>query len=328
MIGTKAPSASQTGSPIYKEYTERLLKAGAAYFCDCDPGDLEERRKASLARGEKPRYDGRCRDRGLAAAPNRAVRFKTPKIGTTLWQDQIKGHIAFENQELDDLVIRRADGIPTYNLAVVVDDITMDGHPHHPGGRPHQQHPPADPDLPGLKRAAPLFGHMPLMLGKDRTKLSKRHGALPVLSYRDRGILPHTLNNYLARLGWSHGDQEIFSREELIEYFSLQQVGKAPGVHDDEKLLWLNSHYLKTSDDRDLARELVPFLATAGDRLTLILITWPGWPPPSRPGPRPWWRWPRPRGFTSRTPGLTKRRAPKNFSLRRPPPCCAVPCRP
>ena len=250
--------------PIYNEFTERLLATGAAYFCDCDPQDLEERRKAALARGDKPRYDGRCRDRGLAAAPNRAVRFKTPKTGTTFWQDQIKGHIAFENQELDDLVIRRADGIPTYNLAVVVDDITMEV-THIIRGDDHISNTPRQILIyQALGATPPLFGHMPLMLGKDRTKLSKRHGALPVLAYRDRGILPHTLNNYLARLGWSHGDQEIFSREELIEYFSLHQVGKAPGVHDDEKLLWLNSHYIKTSDDHDLARELIPFLAPLG----------------------------------------------------------------
>jgi glutamyl-tRNA synthetase len=249
---------------IYNDYTNRLLEAGAAYHCDCDPEDLEERRKTALARGDKPRYDGRCRDRGLGPAPNRAVRFKTPQTGTTHWEDQIKGHIAFENQELDDLVIRRADGIPTYNLAVVVDDITMNVS-HIIRGDDHISNTPRQILIyQALDAAIPLFGHMPLMLGKDRTKLSKRHGALPVLSYRDRGILPHTLNNYLARLGWSHGDQEIFSREELISYFSLHQVGKAPGVHDDEKLLWLNSHYLKTSDDHELARELLPFLAPLG----------------------------------------------------------------
>jgi glutamyl-tRNA synthetase len=249
---------------IYNDYTNRLLDAGAAYHCDCDPEDLEERRKTALARGDKPRYDGRCRDRGLGPAPNRAVRFKTPQTGTTHWEDQIKGHIAFENQELDDLVIRRADGIPTYNLAVVVDDITMNVS-HIIRGDDHISNTPRQILIyQALDAAIPLFGHMPLMLGKDRTKLSKRHGALPVLSYQDRGILPHTLNNYLARLGWSHGDQEIFSREELISYFSLHQVGKAPGVHDDEKLLWLNSHYLKTSDDHELARELLPFLAPLG----------------------------------------------------------------
>jgi glutamyl-tRNA synthetase len=147
---------------------------------------------------------------------------------------------------------------------VVVDDITMKV-THIIRGDDHISNTPRQILIyQALKAAPPLFGHMPLMLGKDRTKLSKRHGALPVLAYRDRGILSHTLNNYLARLGWSHGDQEIFSQEELIQYFSLHQVGKAPGVHDDDKLLWLNSHYLKTSDDRDLARELTPFLAPLG----------------------------------------------------------------
>jgi glutamyl-tRNA synthetase len=246
---------------IYNDFVNQLLAAGHAYFCDCDPEDLEERRKSALAKGDKPRYDGRCRERGLAAGLNRAVRFKTPRLGTTCWQDQIKGHIAFENQELDDLVIRRADGIPTYNLAVVVDDITM-AVTHIIRGDDHISNTPRQILIyQALDALPPLFGHMPLMLGKDRTKLSKRHGALPVLAYRDRGILAHTLNNYLARLGWSHGDQEIFSREELIEYFSLHQVGKAPGVHDDDKLLWLNSHYIKTSEDRDLAGLLLPFLA-------------------------------------------------------------------
>lgn len=249
---------------LYREYTDKLVKAGSAYYCDCDPEDLEERRQKALARGEKPRYGGRCRERGLGPGPRRAVRFKTPQTGVTGWQDQIKGHIVFENQELDDLVILRADGIPTYNLAVVVDDLTM-AVSHIIRGDDHISNTPRQLLIyQALGAAPPLLGHMPLMLGKDRTKLSKRHGALPVLAYRERGILPHTLNNYLARLGWSHGDQEIFSREELIEYFSLDHVGKAPGIHDDEKLLWLNSHYLKTSDDRDLARELAPFLARLG----------------------------------------------------------------
>jgi glutamyl-tRNA synthetase len=249
---------------IYNDFVKRLLAKGRAYYCDCDPEDLEERRKKALARGEKPRYDGRCRDRDLPAGPKTAVRFKTPQTGTTHWEDQIKGHIAFENQELDDLVIRRADGIPTYNLAVVVDDITMNV-THIIRGDDHISNTPRQILIyQALGEAIPLFGHMPLMLGKDRAKRSKRHGAMPVLAYRDRGILSHTLNNYLARLGWSHGDQEIFSREELIRYFSLEHVGKAPGVHDDEKLLWLNSHYLKTSDDRELAKELLPFLAPLG----------------------------------------------------------------
>ncbi len=250
--------------PLYHEFTTRLLEAALVYCCDCDPEDLEERRQKALARGEKPRYDGRCRERGLGRSPGRAVRFKTPQIGVTCWEDQIKGHIAFENRELDDLVIMRGDGVPTYNLAVVVDDITMDVS-HIIRGDDHISNTPRQILIyEALGVAPPLFAHMPLMLGKDRTKLAKRHGALSVLAYRDRGILPHTLNNYLARLGWSHGDQEIFTPEELIRYFSLHQVGKAPGIHDDEKLLWLNSHYLKAGDDHDLARMLLPFLALLG----------------------------------------------------------------
>jgi len=249
---------------LYNEYIDRLLAAGRAYYCDCDPEDLEERRQKALARGDKPRYDGRCRERGLSPAPNTAVRFKTPQSGTTHWQDQIKGHIAFENQELDDLVIMRADGIPTYNFAVVVDDITMQV-THIIRGDDHISNTPRQLLIyQALEAPPPLLGHMPLMLGKDRTKLSKRHGALPVLAYRDRGILPHALNNYLARLGWSYGDQEIFTREELIEYFTLEHVGKAPGIHDDEKLLWLNSHYLKITPDPELAQDLLPFLAPLG----------------------------------------------------------------
>ncbi len=249
---------------LYNEYIDRLLTAGAAYYCDCDPEELEVRRQKALDRGDKPRYNGHCRERGLSSGPNTAVRFNTPQTGTTFWHDQIKGHIAFENQELDDLVIMRADGIPTYNFAVVVDDITMKV-THIIRGDDHISNTPRQLLIyQALEAPPPLLGHMPLMLGKDRSKLSKRHGALPVLAYRDRGILPHTLNNYLARLGWSHGDQEIFTREELIQYFSLEHVGKAPGIHDDEKLLWLNSHYLKNTPDPELAQDLVPFLASLG----------------------------------------------------------------
>jgi|UniRef100_A0A7C5ALX0 glutamyl-tRNA synthetase len=250
--------------PLYREFVERLLAQGAAYYCDCQPRDPESLRQTALALGVSPKYDGRCRERGLGPGPGRAVRFKTPKTGTTHWQDLIKGPIAFDNQELDDLVILRRDGIPTYNLAVVVDDITMRV-THVIRGDDHISNTPRQLLIyQALKVAPPFFAHMPLMLSKDRTKLSKRRGALPVSEYRRLGYLPHTLINYLARLGWSHGDQEIFTREELIRYFSLEQVGKAPGVHDEEKLLWLNSHYLKTSRDEDLARELAPFLKDLG----------------------------------------------------------------
>jgi glutamyl-tRNA synthetase len=250
--------------PIYQEYVARLLDQGKAYYCDCPPQELEARRKEALARGEKPRYDGHCRDRGLKGGPNMAVRFKTSTSGVTHWDDQIKGPIAFDNQELDDLVLMRADGIPTYNFAVVVDDITMRvtqvirGEDHIPN-TPRQLL-----IYQALEAPPPLFGHMPLMLGKDRAKLSKRHGARSILLYRDQGFLPQALDNYLARLGWSHGDQEIFSREELIRYFSLEHVTKSPGVYDEEKLLWLNSHYIKEMPAPELARAVTPFLAQAG----------------------------------------------------------------
>jgi glutamyl-tRNA synthetase len=192
------------------------------------------------------------------------LRFKTPQRGTTVWQDGIKGAIAFENKELDDLVILRADGIPTYNFAVVVDDLTMDitqvirGDDHIPN-TPRQL---VIYQALGVK--PPQFAHMPLMLAKDRGKLSKRRGALPVLHYRRQGFLPHTLNNYLARLAWSHGDQEIFTPEELIRYFTLEHVGKSPGVHDEEKLLWLNGHYLKGESLPVLTGQLAPFLEDLG----------------------------------------------------------------
>ena len=249
---------------IYHDYIERLLQAGAAYACDCEPADLEARRQAALAQGKKPRYNGACRDKGLKQGPNTAVRFKTPHTGVTHWQDLIKGPIAFENQELDDLVLLRADGIPTYNFAVVVDDLTMEV-THIIRGDDHIPNTPRQLLIyAALNAAPPLFAHMPLMLGQDRSKLSKRHGALPILTYRERGFLAHTLINYLARLGWSHGDQEIFSLEELIRFFSLKQVGKAAGIFDEEKLLWLNGHYLKETPAPALAQTLVPYLAPLG----------------------------------------------------------------
>ena len=250
--------------PVYQDYAQRLLASGAAYWCDCDPEELKVRREAMLARGEKPRYDRHCRERNLAPGPRTALRFKTPLTGTTHWHDRIKGPLAFDNTELDDLVILRADGIPTYNFAVVVDDITM-GVTVVLRGDDHVPNTPRQLLIyEALQTEPPQFAHMPLMLGKDRGKLSKRHGALPILDYRRQGFLPHTLNNYLARVGWSHGDQEIFSPEELIRYFSLEHVGKSAGIFDMEKFLWLNSHYLKEMPDQDLGQALIPYLADIG----------------------------------------------------------------
>jgi glutamyl-tRNA synthetase len=260
----EGPYRQSARLPIYHDYINRLVASGAAYYCDCPPQDLEARRQAALARGAKPKYDGHCRERGLPGGPGTAVRFKTPPAGVTHWQDLIKGAIAFDNQELDDLVLQRADGIPTYNFAVVVDDITM-GVTHVIRGEDHIPNTPRQLLIyQALAVGPPHFAHMPLMLGKDRAKLSKRHGALPALAYREQGYLPHSLVNYLARLGWSHGDQEIFSQEELIRCFTLEHVTKSPGVYDEEKLQWLNSHYLKEMPAADLARALAPFLAPLG----------------------------------------------------------------
>lgn len=245
---------------IYHDYIQRLVGRGAAYYCNCPPQDLEARRQAALARGDKPKYDGHCRDLNLPAGPGSAVRFKTPQTGVTHWDDKIKGPIAFDNQELDDLVLQRADGIPTYNFAVVVDDLTM-GVTLVVRGEDHIPNTPRQLVIyEALGVAPPRFAHMPLMLGKDRAKLSKRHGAVSVTAYREQGYLPEALVNYLARLGWSHGDQEIFSRAELIRYFTLDHVTKSPGVFDEEKLQWLNSQYIKEMPPFELAGELTPFL--------------------------------------------------------------------
>ena len=250
--------------PIYREYIQRLLDQGAAYYCDCDPSDLERRRKEALARGDKPKYDGRCRDRGLKPGPNTAVRFKTSQEGATHWHDKGKGPICFDNRELDDLVIQRADGIPTYNFAVVVDDITM-GVTHIIRGEDHIPNTPRQILIyQALGAPLPEFAHMTVTLAPGGGKLSKRRGAIPILAYRDQGYLPQALVNYMVRLGWAHGDQEIFSREELIKYFSLEHMSKSPGVYDEEKLLWLNSHYIKETSLPELARLLQPFLEKEG----------------------------------------------------------------
>ena len=249
---------------LYREYIDRLLAKGAAYYCDCSPEDLKVRREAALARGDKPKYDGRCRSRGLKPGPDTVVRFHGPDTGVTRWDDLIKGPIAFDNQELDDLVVLRSDGIPTYNFAVVVDDLSM-GITQIIRGEDHIPNTPRQILIyQALGAELPRFAHMPLMLAPDRGKLSKRRGARSVLDYREQGFLSQSLCNYLARLGWSHGDQEIFTREELIQYFTLEHATTSPGVFDEEKLQWINSQHMKALPAAELARELTPFLARVG----------------------------------------------------------------
>jgi glutamyl-tRNA synthetase len=246
---------------IYREYLQKLLATGHAYYCECAAKDLEERRQAALATGRKPKYDGRCRDRGLGPGPNRVIRFRCPQSGTTVLNDLIKGPILFENTELDDLVLERSDGVPTYNFAVVIDDITMNI-THVIRGDDHVPNTPRQILIyQALEVPLPHFAHVPMILGQDRAKLSKRHGATSVMAYQEMGYLPEALINYLVRLGWSHGDQEIFSREELIATFSLENVGKSPSVFDPEKFLWLNAHYQRARSPESLVPLLRPFLA-------------------------------------------------------------------
>jgi len=245
---------------VYRKYIEILLEKGRAYYCDCSPEEVERKRKEAMAAGKKPKYDGKCRTRNLGPGPGRVVRFRAPDAGTTVVHDVIKGIISFDNSELDDLVIQRSDGMPTYNFAVVVDDLTM-GITHVIRGDDHVNNTPRQILIyEALGETPPVFAHVPMILGQDRTRLSKRHGATSVLAYRDAGYLPEAMVNYLVRLGWSCGDQEIFSKEELIEKFSLDNIGKSASIFDPEKLLWLNSHYIKEYDLGKLAKLIVPFL--------------------------------------------------------------------
>jgi glutamyl-tRNA synthetase len=245
---------------VYREWAQKLVESGHAYWCECSPEELENRRKTAMAEGRKPKYEGTCRGKGLGPGPNRVLRFRSPDTGTTVLKDLIKGPIFFENTELDDLVLIKSDGIATYNFAVVIDDITMDI-THVIRGDDHVNNTPRQILIyQALGAKLPEFAHVPMIHGEDRSPLSKRHGATSVMEYKELGVLPEALINCLIRLGWSHGDQEIFSRTELIEQFTLENVGKSPSVFSMEKLLWLNAHYIKEKPPLDLVPLLDPFL--------------------------------------------------------------------
>ncbi len=245
---------------IYKQHIEKLLAEGKAYYCYCTPEELERKRKEAMARGEKPRYDGTCRFKNLPPKPGAVVRFKSNLVGETVVNDLIHGPIVFNNAELDDWILQRSDGTPTYNFVVVVDDATM-GITHVIRGDDHINNTPKQIQLyEALGYEPPAFAHVPMILGPDKTKLSKRHGAASVLEYKEMGFLPEAMVNFLARLGWSYGDQEIFSLQELIEKFDIKRIGKSAAVFNQEKLLWLNAHYIKETPDEKLADLLVPFL--------------------------------------------------------------------
>ena len=256
---------SQRGE-LYRAHAERLLATGNAYRCYCSAEHLEQQRRAAQAAGRKPMYDRRCRARSeppSAGAPF-TIRFKVPLVGSTNIADAVRGHVVFENEEIDDLIIVRSDGSPTYNFSVVVDDATM-AVTHNIRGEDHLPNTPKQVLLyQALGYTPPIFAHVPLVLGLDRARLSKRHGATSVLAYRDDGYLPQALNNYLVRLGWSHGDQEIFTHAELIDAFSLDALGRSAGVFNPEKLEWVNAQHLKRTPVAELARLVKPFIATRG----------------------------------------------------------------
>ncbi len=250
---------------LHRQMVQKLLEEGKAYICTCTPEELEIKRKEALAAGKKPKYDGTCRDKDLKKSPGSVVRFRGADAGVTVVEDLIKGNIVFNNEELDDLIIERGDGYPTYNFAVVIDDAMMNIS-HVIRGDDHVNNTPRQILMyQALGFEVPKFAHVPMILGSDKTRLSKRHGATSVMAYKEMGYLPEALVNYLVRLSWSHGDQEIFSQKELVDLFSLDAVGKSPAVFNPDKLLWLNAHYIKEASPARLAEEMKPLWPAKAD---------------------------------------------------------------
>jgi glutamyl-tRNA synthetase len=262
----EGPFFQSQRTELYRKAVEELVQRGEAYRCYCTAEELERKREAALREGRKPAYDRTCRNR--TDRPDRpfVLRFRAPERGETAFQDIIKGRVAFQNEELDDLIIARSDGSPTYNFCVVVDDHEM-AITHVIRGEDHVNNTPKQIQLyQAMGYPVPEFAHVPLILGLDRSRLSKRHGATSVTAYRDQGFFPEAMTNYLARLGWSHADQEIFSIEELVKLFRIEDVGKSAGVFDLDKLSWVNAHYMKTLPLDRLVEDVKPFLEARGHR--------------------------------------------------------------
>ncbi len=260
----EGPYFQSQRTDIYQAYAKRLFENGHAYYCTCSPEAVEEMRRKAMAIGANPRYDGTCRDKGLGPRPGAVLRFRSPATGTTVLDDVVKGGIAFQNTELDDFVLVRSDGTPTYNFVVVVDDITM-GINTIIRGDDHVMNTPKQIQIyRALEATLPVFAHVPMVLGPDRTRLSKRHGAMSVTAYRDMGYLPEAFINYLVRLGWSCGDQEFFTRAELIEKFSLENIGRSAGIFDLAKLQALNADHIQALSPEALVPHLAPILAQKG----------------------------------------------------------------
>ncbi len=252
--------------PRYKEVAEQLLKEGLAYYCYASKEELDEMREAQKARGEKPRYDGRWRNSTRTPPEGVApvIRFKTPLEGDVVIEDLVKGKIFVQNSELDDLVIMRADGTPTYNFGVVIDDMDM-GITHVIRGDDHVNNTPRQINiLKAMGAPLPIYAHLPMILGEDGERLSKRHGAVSVMQYFEDGYLPEALLNYLSRLGWSHGDEEVFDMEQFVGWFDLDKISKSAAQFNPEKLLWINQQHMKHADNGRLARLAAPFLERDG----------------------------------------------------------------
>jgi glutamyl-tRNA synthetase len=250
---------------FYQEAAEKLLREGRAYRCYCTPDELEKKREAALKAGIKPKYDRTCLDRkSLPAGKPSAIRFLSPDTGKTVVEDLIQGRVEFDNTELDDLIILRSDGFPTYNFSVVVDDATM-RITHVIRGNDHLNNTPRQIQIyQALGYPLPQFGHVSMILGPDKKKLSKRHGAQSVMEYQKLGYLPQAVVNYLVRLGWAHGDQEEFTREELIGKFSLEAVGRSAAAINPGKLDWLNAQYIKKIELEELVQRVRPFIEAKG----------------------------------------------------------------
>ena len=253
-----------TRTDVYNSSVDKLLQSGHAYWCSCTPEQVEAMREEARAKGLKPRYNGCCREKNVGPGEGHCVRLKTPLAGRVVFDDLVKGSIAVDVNELDDMIIRRSDGMPTYNMAVVVDDHDM-GVTHVLRGDDHVSNTPRQILIyEALGLTLPRFGHVPMILGPDRQKLSKRHGARAVIEYEQDGLLPEALVNYLVRLGWSHGDQEIFALQELVALFDGTSLNAAASAFDPDKLQWLNAHYLRALPVEELAAKTLPFVQAEG----------------------------------------------------------------
>lgn len=254
----EGPFAQSERMDRYREVIAQLVDQGHAYRCYCSKERLEILREQQTAAKQKPRYDGKCRGLGQAPAGDQpfVVRFRNPQLGAVVVEDRVRGNVVFQNSELDDLIIARSDGTPTYNLTVVVDDLDM-RITHVIRGDDHLNNTPRQINIiKALGGQAPVYAHVPMILGPDSKRLSKRHGAVSVMQYREQGLLPEALLNYLVRLGWSHGDQEIFSKDEMIELFDIGDINNSASTFNTDKLLWLNQHYIKSGEPRHVARHL------------------------------------------------------------------------